>query len=125
MTQGQFNFDGHADPTGLADWRARRQAAEHALARSLGLPLGHVVEVWLRGEIRLRGRLRLREEWLFLDDLAPGQLQLVVDNVVFSPAEIESCLRLEDAPASQETAAAVSKTPAPPEVRVTHDGRSP
>ena len=38
----------------------------------MGLPLGRQVEVWLVGEIRLRGKLRLQEEVLFMKRSASG-----------------------------------------------------
>ena len=65
------------------------------LARQMGLPLEHPVEVWLRGGIRLRGKLRLREEMLFVQSEKESGLSLVVDGVPFTWAEIESCVRLD------------------------------
>ena len=43
-----------------------RQSAATELAHQLNLPVGHQVEVYLCGGIRLRGRLRLGEEMLFV-----------------------------------------------------------
>ena len=60
-----------------------------------GLPLGHRVEVWLRGNIQLRGRLRLKDEVLFIEESAVNHLELVVENVPFTHAEMESCVRLD------------------------------
>ena len=65
------------------------------LARKINLPLGHVVEVWLRGNVRLRGQLRLRDEVLFLEESAVNHLELVVNRVPFTVAEMESCVRLD------------------------------
>jgi hypothetical protein len=65
------------------------------LALKIGLPLGRKVEVWLRGEIRLIGILRLREETLFVPQEREAQLELIVDNVPFLPAEITSCVSAE------------------------------
>jgi hypothetical protein len=39
--------------------------------------------------------LRLRDEVLFMDESAVNHLQLVVDNVPFAVAEMESCVRLD------------------------------
>ena len=49
----------------MADRAANGRAGTGA---ANGLPLGHQVEVWLLGGIRLRGRLRLEEEVLFIDE---------------------------------------------------------
>ena len=93
--QGELPFESVTEAGGLAAWRAARKQAGHALALRLGLPLNHPVEVWLRGGIRLRGTLRLREEVLFPERESADALALVVDQVVFTPAEIESCVRLD------------------------------
>lgn len=93
--QSELNFDAGGDSSGLTRWREDRRAASQALAQRLGLPLGYRVEVWLCGDIRLRGQLRLEEELLFLDAGAPQTLRLTVDGVVFAAAEIESCVRLD------------------------------
>jgi hypothetical protein len=84
--------DGGED--GYAAWQEQRRALLNALAHKLGLPLGHRVEVWLTGGIWLRGQLRLREAKLFLDDTR-HTAELEVDGVVFRPAEVESCVRLD------------------------------
>jgi hypothetical protein len=74
---------------------AARQMAIEAAAQKLNLPLGHSVEVWLRGGIRLRGKLRLRTEVLFIEEDRLRGLALELDGVTFTYAEIESCVRLE------------------------------
>jgi hypothetical protein len=93
--QAELRFDGGPEAGGLAAWRAARQQAARSLALRLGLPLNHQVEVWLRGGVRLRGLLRLEEEVLFPDQECANALALVVEQVVFTPAEIESCVRLD------------------------------
>jgi hypothetical protein len=85
--------DGRAH--GLETWREERREASHALAQRLGLPLDHPVELWLRGGIRLRGILRLREAPLFHEDLDSAALFLTVDHTPFKAEEIESCMRLD------------------------------
>jgi hypothetical protein len=65
------------------------------LARQMGLPLEHPVEVWVRGGVRLRGLLRLREKILFIQEEKETGLALVVDGVPFKWEEIESCVRLD------------------------------
>ena len=61
----------------------------------MNLPLGHQVEVWLFGGIRLRGKLRLKEETLFIHEDRVRHLELLVDHVPFTYREMESCIRLD------------------------------
>ena len=65
------------------------------LARRIGLPLDHEVEVWLRGGVRLRGKLHLQEAMLFLEEERLRHLGLVVDRVALTYREMESCVRLD------------------------------
>jgi hypothetical protein len=53
------------------------------------------VEVWLRDDVRLRGKLRIKEAMLCLESVAEHTLQLTVDQVDFRYAEIESCVRTD------------------------------
>jgi hypothetical protein len=62
-SQGQFNFDAGESQTGHTHWLEGRQMAAEALARQMNLPLGHQVEVWLHGGVRLRGKLRFRRRY--------------------------------------------------------------
>lgn len=94
-SQNDLSFGGPAGRDGLEAWRKERHDAMQGLAERLALPLNRRVEVWLRGDIRLRGNLRLREEVLFPDDEEVNALPLTVDGVVFTAAEIESCIRLD------------------------------
>ena len=94
-TQGQFNFEADGTDQGYAQWLTGRRMAVQELARRMNLPLGHQVEVWLLGGIRLRGRLRLEEEVLFIDEERVRHLGLVVDNETFTYRELESCVRLD------------------------------
>ncbi len=93
--QQQFRFDKPSSEDGYAKWLASRQAAAHELAHRLGLPLEHRVEVWLTGEIRLRGKLQLQEQVLFVEAGREKQLGLLVDNVPFTYSEMQSCVRLD------------------------------
>ena len=92
--QGELDFAGGSDE-GLEKWAELRQMAAHELAQRLGLPLGHEVEVWLSASIRLRGRLKLSEEVLFLTEVQSRHLRFVVDKVAFSLGEMESYVRLD------------------------------
>ncbi len=93
--QSEFNFEGTASEQGYDGWLAGRRIAAEALARRINLPLGHPVEVWLSGGIRLRGKLQLQEEVLFIEEDRVRHLGLVVDNVAFTYREMESCVRLD------------------------------
>jgi hypothetical protein len=66
-------------------------AADEA-AQKLNLPIGREVEVWLRGGIRLRGKLRLLNDLLFIEEHQLKNLPLTLDGVPFTSAEIESCV---------------------------------
>ena len=94
-TQDQFNFEADGTDQGYTQWLTGRRMAVQELARRMNLPLGHQVEVWLLGGIRLRGRLRLEEEVLFIDEERVRHLRLVVDNVPFTYRELESFVRLD------------------------------
>jgi len=93
--QGQLNFDSGASARGYHEWVALRKIAVDAAARKLNLPVGHPVEVWLQGGIRLRGTMRLHHELLFIEETRLGQLPLQVEGVTFTQSEIESCVRLD------------------------------
>ncbi len=82
-------------PDGLNAWRDQRNRAARQAATDLGLPIGREVEVWLRGSVRLRGKLRLNESILVVEDRGAWKLELAIDNVVFKPDEVESCVRLD------------------------------
>ena len=93
--QGEFSFDTGSAGDGYARWLAGRKLAVAELARRLNLPLGHEVEVWLVGGIRLRGKLRLQEEALLIEEDHVRHLGLRVEQVPFTMREMESCIRLD------------------------------
>lgn len=93
--QTEFRFHTSAQKSGYAKWLAARRVAVETMARRINLPLGHEVEVWLTGGIRLRGRLRLQEEVLFVKEGRERHLGLIVDHVGFTYREMESCVRLD------------------------------
>ena len=93
--QGELNFDAGGAGEGYADWLTGRKLATAEVARRLNLPIQHEVEVWLTGGIRLRGRLRLQEDLLFIEEEHVRQLGLLVDHVPFTIHEMESCVRLD------------------------------
>jgi hypothetical protein len=80
---------------GYTQWLTGRRLAAAELARRMGLPLGRQVEVWLCGGIRLRGKLRLQEELLFIEEERVRHLELLVEGVPFTYREMESCVRLD------------------------------
>ena len=93
--QGEFTFDTGAGGEGYSRWVAGRKLASLELARRLNLPLLHEVEVWLVGGIRLRGKLRLQEEMLVIQEDHVRHLGLQVDHVPFTMREMESCIRMD------------------------------
>jgi hypothetical protein len=93
--QGEFSFDGEGSDDGHTKWLAIRRIAVGHLARQMNLPLGHQVEIWLYGGIRLRGKLRLQEAQLFVEEDRVRHVELLVDNVAFTFRDIESCVRLD------------------------------
>lgn len=95
MSQQELPFDAPVAQAGYERWQEQRRKARRELAQSLGLPLGHQVEVWLRGEVRLRGRLELAEEKLFLPEDRDPHLRLAIQHASFEAGEIESCVRLD------------------------------
>ncbi len=94
-SQSEFDFSGQGSDTGYDGWVAGRRLAAHDLALRLGLPLGHRVEVWLVGGIRLTGTLRLKGEFLFIEEDHVRHMELVIDHVPFVYRELESCVRLD------------------------------
>jgi hypothetical protein len=93
--QGEFSFGAGAAGEGYSRWLAGRKLAAVELARRLNLPLQHEVEVWLVGGIRLRGKLRLSEEKIFIEEDHVRHLELLVNHVPFKMREMESCIRLD------------------------------
>src|SRR5262245_55369376 len=93
--QGQLDFEASGKEAGYVKWMTGQRMAAEELARRLGLPLGHQVEVWLVGAIRLRGKLRLQDSVLFVDEDRERHLELAVDRVRFTLREMESCSRLD------------------------------
>lgn len=93
--QGEFDFGSGSAGEGHARWLAQRKLAVGELARQINLPIGHPVEVWLVGGVRLRGKLQLQEEKLFWGQHDVQNLGLLVDHVPFSLQEMESCVRLD------------------------------
>lgn len=93
--QDEFDFGTGSAGEGYTRWLAERKRALAELARQSNLPLDHQVEVWLAGGIRLRGKLQLQEERLFLQEDDVKRLGLRVDHVPFTIGEMESCVRLD------------------------------
>jgi hypothetical protein len=93
--QNEFNFQAGGAETGYSQWVVVRSLAAEEAARKLNLPIGHEAEVWLRGNIRLRGKLRLLNDLLFVEEAKIRNLPLTVEGVNFTYAEIESCVRLD------------------------------
>ena len=93
--QKEFSFEAGGADDGYAQWVVVRQMAAEEAARRLNLPVGRGVEVWLRGGIRLRGKLRLLDDLLFVEESKVRNLGLTVEGVPFIYAEIESCVTMD------------------------------
>ncbi len=93
--QGELNFSKVGAERGYMQWVAGRKVAAVELARQINLPIGHQVEIWLRGGVRLRGKLRLHEEMLFIEEERIRHLELMIDHIAFTYREMESCVRLD------------------------------
>jgi hypothetical protein len=65
------------------------------LSGKLGMPLGAEVEVVLVGGIRLRGRLELVDENLWIETRRDVRLRLQIGACTFGLSEVETCVRLE------------------------------
>ena len=94
-SQTEFNFDDASGQDGMAAWQQERKRDFRELAARLGLPLNHPVEVRLKDGVLLRGNLRAGDVLLSLEAFNRGKLALEVDGLVFSYAEMESCVRLD------------------------------
>jgi hypothetical protein len=94
-SQAEFNFEATRAQDGYTQWLTGRRVLSEELARRIHLPLGHQVEVWLFGGIRLRGQLKVKEEMLFIEEERVRHLELMVDHVPFTYREMESCIRID------------------------------
>jgi len=93
--QTALSFNSSLSQQGYDQWLTGRRVATQELAHRLNLPLGHEVEVWLVGGIRLRGTLQVEEQVLFMEEERLRHMVLVVDHVAFTLREMESCVRLD------------------------------
>lgn len=93
--QSEFSFDATSTHDGYARWLTGRQVKAAELARRIHLPIGHEVEIWLYGGIRLRGKLKVKEEMLFIEEERVRHLELMVDHVPFTYRDMESCVRID------------------------------
>jgi hypothetical protein len=96
--QSEFNFDFQttfgSDDDALSHWRKQREQEQLSLAKSLGLPIGAEAEVWLKGGVRLRGRLELDEEMLLHASASTHNTKFLIGRTPFLYSEVESCVRL-------------------------------
>jgi hypothetical protein len=93
--QVELDFAGSTEQ-GWERWREERTRQVKEFSAILGLPLGEEVEIWIRGEVRLRGTLSVRQNGLSLAKAVHDKTVLLeVDGVLFSVSEIISCVRVE------------------------------
>ena len=93
--QGLLNLDAERLEDGYRGWLVARRLGVKDMARRLNLPLGHEVEVCLTGGICLRGKLRLQEDLLFIEEERVRHLALQIGRASFVYRDIESCVRLD------------------------------
>jgi small nuclear ribonucleoprotein (snRNP)-like protein len=93
--QAELSFDGNQGNDGVTHWHKQRERSLRALAHRLGLPLGHEVEIWLKGNVRLRGKLELAEQLLFVENIVEKDLMLRVGRATFPYGDFESCVRTD------------------------------
>ena len=93
--QLSLDFGSIRGEEGFQGWLNERRRALTETAKKLGLPLGHEVEIWLKGDVRLRGRLELAEPPLFVPPDRNPVMELRIDRCTFTPPEIEACVRLD------------------------------
>ena len=94
-SHAEFNFQATTAKDGYTQWISGRRVLAEELARRIHLPLGHQVEIWLYGGIRLRGKLRVKEEMLFIEEERVRHLELMVDHLPFTFRDMESCIRID------------------------------
>lgn len=87
INQIEFGFGGGGQTDGYRAWMREREEGMKEMARRLGLPVGHEVEVWLKDGTLLKGRLLLREY--------RSNVELMIGQVGFSVSEIEACVRVD------------------------------
>lgn len=96
--QQEFDFsrtaDAHASIDPVDTWRSARKRELLELSKSLGLPLGKSVEIWLKGGVRLRGTLGLREEAPSYAGITAQNAVFEIDGVPFQAGDLESCVTL-------------------------------
>jgi hypothetical protein len=93
--QGILDLEGVGSEEGHEKWVACQRLAVSEMARRLNLPLGHEVEVILNDGVCLRGRLRLQEDLLFVEEERIRLLELKIGRVGFTYRDIQSCVRLD------------------------------
>lgn len=92
-TQPELPWETSAEGTdGLSSWYWERDKQRRELSGKLGMPLGAEVEVVLVGGIRLRGRLELADENLWIDTRRDVRLQLRIGACTFGLSEVETCV---------------------------------
>ncbi|MBE7501115.1 MAG: hypothetical protein HS113_12560 [Verrucomicrobiales bacterium] len=96
--QGEFAFDASPGRNRESAWHRERQEAVRTLAEKLGLPLEQLVEVRLLDGVILQGRLRVREETLFLDRVDTANIDLAIGRATFRHGDIKACVRLDPPP---------------------------
>jgi hypothetical protein len=91
-----FDFQSSRDGgDGYSRWQSERRAAQDALARKLGFPIGHKVEVELKGEVVIRGLLQVADHELWMEPNRDFKIRLRIERCTFAASEIVRCVRLD------------------------------
>ena len=93
VEQLSFEF-AEAASDGLALWREQRRETLRRLGVELGLPVGVLCEVVLTTGLLVQGHLLLDEDGLF-PIARRDDARFRIGEVIFSIAEIASCVRLD------------------------------
>lgn len=93
--QEEFQFGAPGGRDGLDGWRRERAAKVAALAKTLGIPLGHPCRVELAGDVELEGMLTLADEELLTPDPKNPMIRLQIGRCIFTSREIVSVVRLD------------------------------
>jgi hypothetical protein len=93
--QPELNFNAPSSG-GYELWLKQRQSFIADITDRLGYPIGHRVEVWLKGGVMLRGKLAVREETIHWSEVRKGVgIELAIGRTTFPIAHIDSCVRLD------------------------------
>jgi len=92
MNQDELSFSG-SGPDGLKAWYDQRDADRRQLARDVGMPIGHPVEIELADGTILTGKLELAENLLWIEAGRRLDLELRIGACNFRVRDVARCVR--------------------------------